>query len=386
MCVCSWCGVIHELVGNFGDRSSLLDTCEGLTRTLLLSMATSFSLALSMSSPQLNTHIHDIFEIPSAETDLVIRTSDNVRLYATKSILTCHSPFFAKHFVDDSQNVFHEFKAKQDCRDMRAILHLCSPTKGAATPYILEAAFWGSLLFALRKYEMMEWAKESLRDMVAASEWPRKEPLMTFVMARRCDWEDIGRTAAWESLRFPLRTGSIPELGLITGLDYHSFIEYFWRCADAARDFLKGMPVTGRTDCELLSLEVKRPFPESLLNDRSFSYPEEVACKCQEPQRIKCERCSEFSDALLFNKRTGEIRFMHPCLRPLIQRALSEVERCPRIGLFHESILQDTLARACPSQTPEMIQTIVSILDDELESVLRSVSGHQFPFKSDLCF
>ncbi|KAF9016056.1 hypothetical protein BDZ89DRAFT_1141758 [Hymenopellis radicata] len=344
-----------------------------------------------MFSPQLEspiTLIHDIFELtPSSDADLVIRTSDNVSLYVTKSFL-CHSKFFADDgFLDEIKERLPEFRVEEDCRDMRAILHLCYPTNVAATPYILEAAFWGSLVSALQK-RTMERAMASLRDMVAASEWPRTQPLMTFVMARRCDWEDIGRIAAWESLRSPLRAQvSFSELDSISGLDYHCFIEYFWRCTDAARDFLKGsgasfeMPGRAGSDsireCQVLALKVNCRFPESLLNDRSFPKPEvATGRKFHKPQRVECEGCSGLgSDALLVT-RTDLPRVMHPWLRPLIQRALSEVERCPRISLSHESILQDTVVTAwtaCPSQTPEMIQTIVKLLDDELESVLRSV-------------
>ena len=97
-----------------------------------------------------------------------------------------------------------------------------------------------SVLSALQKY-IMDDAISRLRRIVFFSDEISERPLRIFAVARQQGWpDDVAKLAARYFLSEPLRKKvAFGEMRMITGIDYHRLLEYFWRCSDAEVESLK---------------------------------------------------------------------------------------------------------------------------------------------------
>ncbi|KAF9016065.1 hypothetical protein BDZ89DRAFT_1118298 [Hymenopellis radicata] len=291
---------------------------------------------------------HTPFDSPFTE-DLVMRTSDDISLRVTTAILVVNSPFFANLFSDSTPDETEDglpvFRAAEDCRTLCAILHLCYPTSIPLSATI-EAMATGHLVPALRKYIMVN-AEKRLRNSIMGSEWPKKEPLKAFAMARGYGWEDLIR---------------------ISVLDYVSLLDYFRRCSNAAVSFLQ---------CEWYHhsstrkyLKVNSYFPDM---EQCFVPHSETSASTT---AMICKYCSEVSDYHLVSVSQNTLIWMHDWLSTLLYKVKEEAKTRPRLGrddFLRIGKLDENSRFDCPSQKPSVVREVLELLERGLESAISAV-------------
>ncbi|KAK0434791.1 hypothetical protein EV421DRAFT_1740631 [Armillaria borealis] len=182
-----------------------------------------------------------LFNDPTNDVDLVIRTADNVEFFVLSVLLTLRSPSsFFRHALKDSQDTEKRLRTgypvlgvKEDSQTFRDILLFCYPY---VAPKIETAKQIQEVGMALDKY-CMDRAMEKFVQAVLASSVISEQPLRVFAVAVANGWKEIGEAAARNTLAMPLSQAisDVEESNIITARHLYRLETYRARCGKAAQ-------------------------------------------------------------------------------------------------------------------------------------------------------
>ncbi|KAA1476987.1 hypothetical protein DENSPDRAFT_564552 [Dentipellis sp. KUC8613] len=190
----------------------------------------------SQSSPAADTQPRPAdapFDKQENGADLILRTSDNVDFYAHRIFLTFASPVFKNmfallQFAADPTGKPTVIDVPEDSQTIDFILRSCYPI--TSTP-LTRLADIRRVLEAVFKYEMDAVLREvgfSLKEVVD------QDPLGVFIIAWRCDREDVCRVAAIHMLQCQFPSLESPELRNLSAHHYRELMQWHTRCCTAA--------------------------------------------------------------------------------------------------------------------------------------------------------
>ncbi|KAJ6474971.1 hypothetical protein C8R45DRAFT_873986 [Mycena sanguinolenta] len=176
-------------------------------------------------------------------TDIILRTSDGVDFYVHREILSLVSPVFETMFTLPQAEQPSAVAAVVDVQEASPVLdralRFFYPCTQLTVDGLDELKEITEILIS--KYDM-QWLIPSVKKHF--ERYFASDPITVYVYAYMYGWEDLGRAAAKETLKLPLRTSDedSPEvLKLIPAHVYHQLIRYHYRCGAAAqkttRDF-----------------------------------------------------------------------------------------------------------------------------------------------------
>ncbi|SJL13602.1 uncharacterized protein ARMOST_17048 [Armillaria ostoyae] len=180
-----------------------------------------------------------LFNDPTNDVDLVIRTADNVEFFVLSVLLTLRSPSsFFRHALKDRQHTeerkgYPVLGVKEDSQTFRDILLFCYPY---VAPKIESAKQIQEVGVALDKY-CMDRAMERFVQAVLASSVISEQPLRAFALAVANGWKEIGEAAARNTLDMPLSQAisDVEESDIITARHLYRLETYRAQCGKAAQ-------------------------------------------------------------------------------------------------------------------------------------------------------
>ncbi|KAM6497234.1 hypothetical protein JOM56_007707 [Amanita muscaria] len=170
-------------------------------------------------------------------SDLILRTSDCVDFYVVAALLRLSSPLFNRKFP--LENPFtKDGLAVIDVQEDSKVLLLLGFIYPTQEPEIQSAGLYAQLVFAARKYEMMD-IENKIKKHATASSLVTAQPFRVYAVASALDWTSLAKTAALNTLHKPVPELSyVDEMHLITGAQLVYLIRFRLACADAACDAL----------------------------------------------------------------------------------------------------------------------------------------------------
>ncbi|KAA1476990.1 hypothetical protein DENSPDRAFT_564728 [Dentipellis sp. KUC8613] len=178
------------------------------------------------------------FNDQATGADIILRTSDEVIFYTHKLILSFASPFFQDMFrlpqPTGTAGQIAVVDISEDSRTLEFILRFCYPFPPPTFKTVSEIR---CVLEAALKYDMAgvrAFAETSLNSVID------ENPLDAFVIACRCDREDICRLAARRLLKYSMRTFQSEELRNLTAYQYNKLTQWHASCCLAAYGVVSG--------------------------------------------------------------------------------------------------------------------------------------------------
>lgn len=171
-------------------------------------------------------------------SDLILRAPDGVDFYVVAAFLRLTSPFFNRKFPLENPVTKDGLAVIDVQEDSDVLFLLLGFIYPAQEPEIQSAGLYAQLVFAARKYEMME-IENQVKKHATASSLVTAQPLRVYAVASALDWTSLAKTAALNTLHKPVRKLSyVDEMHLMTGAQPLRLIHFRIACADAACDAL----------------------------------------------------------------------------------------------------------------------------------------------------
>ncbi|KAJ7076737.1 hypothetical protein B0H15DRAFT_805465 [Mycena belliarum] len=168
--------------------------------------------------------------------DLILRSSDDIEFHVHRVVLSLLSPVFQDMFTfpqPASEPEIPEVGMSESGDALDRALRFCYP--GAEPSVETLAQLCEILDILLHKYDMQSIvpvAKLYLTQHLDTN------PLGSFAVAARYNWDELASVAAKKCLGLPLRAPNFPtvdELRYVSGKTYDSLLQYHNRCAETAR-------------------------------------------------------------------------------------------------------------------------------------------------------
>ncbi|KAF9494274.1 hypothetical protein BDN71DRAFT_1001434 [Pleurotus eryngii] len=177
------------------------------------------------------------------DTDIILRSSNNVNFHVYSVILKLVSPIFRDMFsipqptTQTSQTEKPIVQMEEDSTTLDTMLRLCYP---GPDPRVTKYAQLTSILRVAEKYELDGVVEKMGRDypQVVCIE---DGPVEAFAMACRYRWKEVAISAAKASLLYTmddlLQLASETEaLKSVTGMEYHRLFQYHHACRQACQN------------------------------------------------------------------------------------------------------------------------------------------------------
>ncbi|KAF8645041.1 hypothetical protein AX16_008102 [Volvariella volvacea WC 439] len=175
------------------------------------------------------------------DSDLVLRTADNVEFLVHKHFLSYNSPFFRDMFTLEQVNTDQEMQGnrpvitlEEDAETIEPLLRYCYPA-WLGRPTLRDIDEIIRILSAAQKYDM-DGIEQILRAQMVAEPCISVDPLRVYCLAIFYKLDEETRMAAKRLLETPLsELVSVDEMELIRGGDYFRLVKYHEACAEAAQ-------------------------------------------------------------------------------------------------------------------------------------------------------
>ncbi|KAI0328719.1 hypothetical protein GY45DRAFT_1281309 [Cubamyces sp. BRFM 1775] len=177
-----------------------------------------------------------------SNADLIIHTSDNVRLGVSQDILKLSSPVFAKELSKGGQTPRQTLlPVPESGKVMLALLHICYPIPSPSFATLDEIV---NVLIAAEKYQMSK-ATWYLRGALAKlADSPSVDPLWLYLAACRFGMQELAGIAARSTLRQDLVVTSQSDIDLdkfgVSAGCFWRLLEYHRQCKAAVRGIVDG--------------------------------------------------------------------------------------------------------------------------------------------------
>ena len=182
---------------------------------------------------------------PTAKTDAILRSSDDVDFHVKKSFLSYLSPVFEELFAngdgalsktDEQGSDSPVFTVEEDSDALYGLLCFLHPY--ADEPSIEDLKLYLKIWTTAQHYEVI-FIAQRLEQSFLAHPSIREEPLRAFAISINLKWAKAIKASAMETLTEPLSDMKYAdEVRLITGADLYRLIEYRFECAHVVRLFL----------------------------------------------------------------------------------------------------------------------------------------------------
>ncbi|EIW79746.1 hypothetical protein CONPUDRAFT_58140 [Coniophora puteana RWD-64-598 SS2] len=176
----------------------------------------------------------------ATDTDIVLRTSDNVDFHVFKIILSLASPVFKDMFTipqpSSHSDVVH---ISEDSSTIEILLLFCYPV---VNPLIKDLEEAGHLLEAARKYDIAAVSSSVKTNIISMLD--DNNAVSVYGFACQHNWQAEAQAAAFRTLQLitPGHTGvslSAEDLNMMTTADYHRLLVYHDRCGKEAANLGK---------------------------------------------------------------------------------------------------------------------------------------------------
>lgn len=171
--------------------------------------------------------------------DIILRTSDDVDFGAHMSILRLASPVFDTMFslpqpyTDRTESAtVPTVPVSESSATLDLLLRICYPID----PPLLgqqDLSRIGDVLGAALKYDIGAVVGPARRALQKRAELSSKDAAMAYAISCHLKLEDEARVAAMACLKWPFPGPIVPQLALMSGLDYYNLLEYHRRCGSA---------------------------------------------------------------------------------------------------------------------------------------------------------
>ncbi|KAJ7681351.1 hypothetical protein B0H17DRAFT_894613, partial [Mycena rosella] len=169
-----------------------------------------------------------------AGADLILRSSDGVEFHVYRAVLWLLSPVFRDMFTlpqPDSEPKVPDVRMPESGVVLHRVLRFCYP---GAEPIVQTLGQLAEILEILvQRYDMKSMVP---LGQVYLSRYIESDPLGSFAVAARHNWEGLVSSAAKKCLELPLRAPNYKapeELKYISGTTYHCLIRYHHLAAEA---------------------------------------------------------------------------------------------------------------------------------------------------------
>ncbi|KAM6497231.1 hypothetical protein JOM56_007704 [Amanita muscaria] len=178
-------------------------------------------------------------------SDLILRTPDGVDFYVVAALLCLSSPFFNRRFPLENpvtRDGLAVIDVEEDSNVLGLLLSFIYPTQ---EPEIQSARLYARLVFAARKYEMVN-IEDRVKKHATASSLVTAEPLRVYAVASALGWTSLAKMAALNTLNTNVYEFSyVDEMHLMTGAQLFHLMRFRFACADAACSTLTTNPFKG---------------------------------------------------------------------------------------------------------------------------------------------
>lgn len=173
------------------------------------------------------------------EGDVILRTSDSVDFWVLKGILGLASPVFQTMFTLPQPSDSQEDPAQppvipisESSRAIDLLLRLCYPIEA---PRLAEQSLTriGDVLAAALKYEIAVVVGRARKALRKCAEQSSKNAIAAYAIACHLKLADEARLAAMACLRWPFPGPTVPQLALMSGLDYYNLLQYHRKVAES---------------------------------------------------------------------------------------------------------------------------------------------------------
>ncbi|KIL69183.1 hypothetical protein M378DRAFT_7888 [Amanita muscaria Koide BX008] len=200
----------------------------------------------SSDTPHYDHHIEDIPFATASEpytrselSDLILRTPDGVNFYVVAALLRLSSPFFNRKFPLENPVMKDGLAVIDIQEDSNVLFLLLGFVYPMQEPEIQSAGLYAHLVFAARKYEMMD-IENKVKKHATASSLVSAEPVRVYAVASALDWTSLAKTAALNTLHTPFQELSFgDEMHFMTGTQLFRLMRFRFVCANAACDVLE---------------------------------------------------------------------------------------------------------------------------------------------------
>ncbi|KAF8869767.1 hypothetical protein BD779DRAFT_1583874 [Infundibulicybe gibba] len=182
------------------------------------------------------------FDGSAGDTDIILRSSDNVEFHTHRILLSLASPVFRDMFTlpqdstmkSDAGAIQHIIPMAETSSTLRHFLTWCDP----GTEFICDK--WTDVTDILELTDKYDTAalQNMIKKVIISGEWIQTNPLSVYAIAIRYRFCDLVRLAAKSSLQLCLASlHSVPEMDRISAIDFHDLLRYHYNCSKQAELF-----------------------------------------------------------------------------------------------------------------------------------------------------
>ncbi|KAL5524726.1 hypothetical protein ACEPAF_9871 [Sanghuangporus sanghuang] len=176
----------------------------------------------------------------NAEGDIILRSSDEVDFRVFKVILALASPVFKDMFTfpqpsNETENDISVIPVSESSETIIPLLEFCYPVNSPRLAQ-QDISVIGNVLGAALKYDMQSAtgpAREALKE---RAEICKKDAVVAYAIACHLKLEEEARAAALACLKWPIVGFVVPQLALISGLDYFNLLDFHSRACDVVKN------------------------------------------------------------------------------------------------------------------------------------------------------
>ncbi|KAL5513373.1 hypothetical protein ACEPAH_3772 [Sanghuangporus vaninii] len=173
------------------------------------------------------------------EGDVILRTSDSVDFWVLRAVLGLASPVFKTMFTLPQPTVKQEEQTQPPIipiselsRTIDLLLRLCYPIEA---PRLSDqgVTLIGDVLGAALKYEIGAVVVRTRKALKKCAERSSKNAIAAYAIACHLKLADEARVAAMACLKWPFPGPTVPQLALMSGLDYYNLLQYHRKVAES---------------------------------------------------------------------------------------------------------------------------------------------------------
>ncbi|EJD08546.1 uncharacterized protein FOMMEDRAFT_165098 [Fomitiporia mediterranea MF3/22] len=165
--------------------------------------------------------------------DVILRTSDSVDFRVLRFVLALASPVFGAMFslpqpatkLDEPASI-PIIPISESSATIDLLLRLCYPVEVPRLSNRLNVPRIGLVLEAALKYDISHVVSHARDAILELAEKDYDSAVAAYAVACHLKLEELARAAALACLKWPFPGPTVPQLSLMSGLDYYNLLEY----------------------------------------------------------------------------------------------------------------------------------------------------------------
>ncbi|KAL5501382.1 hypothetical protein ACEPAH_8642 [Sanghuangporus vaninii] len=176
----------------------------------------------------------------NAEGDIILRSSDKVDFRVFKVILALASPVFKDIFTlpqssTETKDDISVIPVSESSETIIPLLEFCYPVNSPRLAQ-QDMSVIGNVLGAALKYDMQSATRPAREALKERAETCKKDAVVAYAIACHLKLEEEARAAALACLKWPIVGFVVPQLAIISGLDYFNLLDFHSRACDVVNN------------------------------------------------------------------------------------------------------------------------------------------------------